>query len=155
MLKSRAEVSFGLTVVTGDHTPTMGIPITVTNPLHINDKENDIIIEEDAWLGVNVTLLSGAKIGRGSIVGACSLIKKEVPPYAVVVGVPARIIAVKFSKEQILEHERIIYPAEKRLSEEYLNNLFESHYNGLRTIGTDFLSDVDRVKIEEWVYKLK
>lgn len=68
-----------------------------------------------------------ANIGRGAVVGANSLVVKEVPPYAVVAGSPAKIIAVRFSLEQILEHERHLYPKNERLSKEYLQALFENN----------------------------
>ena len=68
--------------------------------------------------------MSGSVLGRGCIVGACSMINKPIPPYAVVVGSPAKIVGVKFSIEQILKHEEILYPKEERLTREYLEELF-------------------------------
>jgi acetyltransferase-like isoleucine patch superfamily enzyme len=47
-------------------------------------------IEDDAWIGFNSAILKGVTIGRGAIVGACSVITQDVPPFAVVVGNPAR-----------------------------------------------------------------
>ena len=78
--------------------------------------EKDVIVEEDIWIGTNVTLLAGTHIGRGCIVGACSLLNKEYPPYAVLAGSPAKIIAVKFSIEQILEHEKALYEENERFT---------------------------------------
>ncbi len=52
----------------------------------------DIIIEDDCWLGANVIVLAGVKIGRGAVVGAGAVVSKDVPEMAVVVGVPARVI---------------------------------------------------------------
>lgn len=60
-----------------------------------------IIIEDDAWIGINVTLLSGIRIGKGSIVGAGSVVTRDVPPYAIAVGNPATVIKYRFSKEII------------------------------------------------------
>ncbi|MEO6830059.1 MAG: acyltransferase [Acidobacteriaceae bacterium] len=51
-----------------------------------------IIIEDDAWIGFNSTILKGVRIGRGAVVGAGTLVTKDVPAYAIVVGSPARII---------------------------------------------------------------
>lgn len=51
-----------------------------------------VVIEEDVWLGAGVTILDGVRIGRGSVLGASALINKDVPPYSVCVGVPARVI---------------------------------------------------------------
>jgi len=51
-----------------------------------------IIVGDDAWLGVGVIVLSGVRIGRGAVVGAGSVVTRNVPDYAIAVGVPARIL---------------------------------------------------------------
>lgn len=51
-----------------------------------------IVIEDDAWLGVGVTVLSGVRIGEGAVVGAGSVVTKNVPDGAIAVGNPARIV---------------------------------------------------------------
>lgn len=51
-----------------------------------------VTIEDDAWIGARVILLAGVTIGRGSVVGAGAVVSKEVPPFAIVVGNPARVI---------------------------------------------------------------
>ena len=79
-----------------------------------------IIVEEDVWIGINVTLLSGAHVGRGAIIGAGAVVRGEVPPYAVVIGNPARIIKFKWSIEDIMDHEKVLYTANERFSEEDL-----------------------------------
>jgi acetyltransferase-like isoleucine patch superfamily enzyme len=58
----------------------------------IDLKEADVIIEDDVWLGFNCVILKGVTIGRGAIIGANTLISKDVPAYAVVVGNPSTII---------------------------------------------------------------
>ncbi|KAJ9631031.1 hypothetical protein H2203_001559 [Taxawa tesnikishii (nom. ined.)] len=52
----------------------------------------EIVIEEDVWIGGNVVVLPGVRIGKGSTVGAGSVVTKDVPPYSVVAGNPARFI---------------------------------------------------------------
>ncbi len=63
---------------------------------HPKDLENvptmPIKIGADAWIGFNATILSGVTIGNGAIVGACSVVRNDVPAYAIVAGNPARII---------------------------------------------------------------
>ncbi len=59
------------------------------------------IIGNDVWIGKNVTIISGVNIGNGVIAGAGAVITRDVPDYAVVVGVPARIIKYRFSTAQI------------------------------------------------------
>ena len=51
----------------------------------------DTVDQNDADIGVGATVLPGVRIGRGAVVGAGAVVSKDVPPYAVVVGVPARI----------------------------------------------------------------
>ncbi len=54
-----------------------------------------IIIEDDAWLGMGVKVLDGVTIGRGAVVGAGAVVTRDVPPYAIAVGVPAKVISYR------------------------------------------------------------
>jgi maltose O-acetyltransferase len=51
-----------------------------------------IVIEDDVWVGFNSTILKGVTIGRGAVIGAATVVTKDVEPYAIVVGNPARVI---------------------------------------------------------------
>ncbi len=51
-----------------------------------------VVIEDNVWIGANVTIMPGVTIGRHSVVGAGSMVNKDVPPDTVVAGVPAKII---------------------------------------------------------------
>lgn len=135
VMKEYSVAAINLTVVTGNHTPTVGVPQYLLAPSHVNDHEMDVIVEEDVWLGTNVTLIAGAHIGRGAVVGAGSIVNKDIPPYAIVVGVPARIVGVKFTVGQILEHEQVLYPENKRFSKDYLESLFERYFDGKKVLG--------------------
>lgn len=148
IIKKYTAISAGCTIVPGEHTPTVGVPQYLSY-LAINDVNNTIVINEDVWIGTNSTLLYKANIGRGAVVGANSLVVNEVPPYACVAGSPAKIIAVRFSLEQVLEHEKHLYPKEERLSEDYLRSLFEKRYIGLKTIGTSDLTEKEEEKLEK------
>lgn len=55
-------------------------------------KRAPIVIEDDVWVGVKATFLSGVRVGRGSIVAAGAVVRGDVPPYSIVGGVPAKII---------------------------------------------------------------
>lgn len=149
VIKKYTGIAPDCTIVTGNHTPTVGVPQRLGGPCHINDKEKGVTIEEGVWIGTRVTFLSGAHVGRGAVIGAQSLVNKEIPPYAVAVGAPAKIIASVFSIEQIMEHERRLYKPEERLSREYLEDLFSKFYNGKKSIGKSDMSDEDRKKIIE------
>ena len=66
-------------------------------------KENNysVVIENDVWIGEHVRILNGVKIGNGAIIGTGSIVVKDVPPYAIAVGVPARVIKYRFSEKEI------------------------------------------------------
>lgn len=107
----------GLVVVTSNHRQHLGQFLQGNNE---DNSYKDVIVEEDVWIGINVTLLSGAHIGRGAIIGACSVVTKEVPPYAVVVGNPAKVIKFKWSIDEIMKHESALYPEMERYTKEQL-----------------------------------
>lgn len=66
-----------------------------------NDSSHKVVIGNDVWIGLNASVMGGVTIGDGAIVGAHSLVTKDVPPYAIVGGVPAKIIKYRFSEEVI------------------------------------------------------
>ena len=61
--------------------------------------KGDIIIEDDVWLGLNVSVMDGVTIGKGAIVGAGAVVTKDIPPYAIAGGVPARVIRMRKSED--------------------------------------------------------
>ncbi len=65
------------------------------------DHKGNIVVGNDAWIGYEAVILSGVTIGDGAIVGARSVVTKDVPPYTIVGGVPARPIRRRFSDEAI------------------------------------------------------
>ncbi len=71
--------------------------------------KGDIVIEDDVWIGVRATILSGVHIGQGAVVAAGSVVTEDVPPYAIVGGVPAKIIRYRFNSEVIQRLLKINY----------------------------------------------
>lgn len=59
------------------------------------------IIGNDVWLGFRAVIMSGVKIGSGAVVGACAVVTKDVPPYSIVAGNPARVVKKRFEARQI------------------------------------------------------
>lgn len=112
------------TIVTGNHRiDVIGKPmIDVNEKLPENDEE--VIIEDDVWVGANVTILKGVTIGRGSVIAAGAVVSRCVPPYSVSGGVIARHLKFRFTVDEILEHEKILYSEEQRYTREYLNKIF-------------------------------
>jgi len=61
--------------------------------------ESGIVIEDDCWLGHNVTVLDGVIVGKGSIIGAGSVVNQNIPPFSIAVGTPAKIIRNRLDKQ--------------------------------------------------------
>ena len=113
-----SKVLFGphVTIIGGDHRITdVGRFIYDVLDKHPED-DQDVHIEDDVWIGTNTTLLKGVTVGRGAVVAAGALVTKDVPPYAIVGGVPAKVLKYRFTPEQIQEHERQLYAEDKRLT---------------------------------------
>ena len=99
---------------------------TVDDKLQSDDEP--VIISEDVWVGTGAIILKGVNIGRGAIVAAGAIVNKNVPPYAIVGGIPAKIIKYRWNIEGILEHESKLYPDQKRYSfEELSHSMNEIH----------------------------
>jgi len=71
--------------------------------------KGDIVVGNDVWIGYGATILSGVKIGHGAIVGAKSLVSKDVLNYAIMAGSPARVIGFRFNDSQIDELLRLAW----------------------------------------------
>jgi acetyltransferase-like isoleucine patch superfamily enzyme len=61
--------------------------------------KGDIVVEDDVWLGLNVSVMDGVTIGQGAIIGAGAVVTRDVPPYTIAGGVPARVIGVRRANE--------------------------------------------------------
>lgn len=68
-----------------------------------SQKEKKVVIEDDVWIGGNVTILPGVTIKTGAVIGASAVVSKDVPEYAIVVGNPAKI--VKYRNKAKSENE--------------------------------------------------
>ncbi|GEQ22294.1 hypothetical protein CBU02nite_28000 [Clostridium butyricum] len=68
---------------------------------NIDNTREDVIIGNDVYIGTNVVILRGVKIGDGAVVGAGAIVTKDVPPYAIVVGNPAKVMRYRFGNDQI------------------------------------------------------
>lgn len=120
-------IGAGVEVVTGIH--PYKAPFVSTSPLFISDRgqtglvivdklifeefkyadiENkyDVVIGNDCWIGYKATIIAGVTIGDGAVVLSHALVTKDVPPFAIVGGIPAKIIGYRFDEEKIEELQK-------------------------------------------------
>ena len=126
--KGNCAIAERLTVHTGNHARIVGKFVTdITEANKPFGYDSDVIIEEDVWIGCNVTLLPGVTIGRGTTVAAGAVVSKSMPPYCICGGVPAKFIKFYWTVDQILEHEMKLYPEKDRYKREQLEELFKKY----------------------------
>lgn len=96
------------TIITGDHRiDVLGKHIAdVTAPEKLPENDLPVVIEDGVWCGANVTILKGVTIGRGSVIAAGAVVTKSCAPYSIIGGVPAKLIKMRFTPEEIIEHEK-------------------------------------------------
>lgn len=111
----KCSISKGCTIITGSHD---------LKDFGINIKKS-VTLDDYSWLAFGVTVLPGVSIGRGAVVGAKAVVTKDVPPYAVVAGNPARIIKYRMSVEEILEFEKTRFAEDARYSREQLQAIIK------------------------------
>lgn len=142
MFATRAKIVIGdrsftgpnVTIMTGDH------PFDIIGKFIADNKkfeikaaggdiskyDKDVVIDEDVWIGCNVTILKGVHIGRGAIVAAGSVVTHSLPAYCIGGGNPARVIKPRWSVDEILNHELLLYEEGNRLSREYITQCVQS-----------------------------
>lgn len=82
---------------------------------HIDAKA---VIEQDVWIGYGAVVLTGVTIGRGSVIAAGSVVTRDIPPYSIAAGVPAKVVAQRFPDSQtIARHEAAIRDGQFAFSE--------------------------------------
>jgi len=120
------KVMFGpnVMIVAGDHNTSVIGKFMYDIHSKRPEDDQDVIIEDDVWIGARAIILKGVRVGRGSIIAAGAVVSKDVPPYTIVAGVPARIVKRRFDVDTILVHEKELYPPERRLERSNLENAF-------------------------------
>ena len=110
-------------ICAADAPPAVGFPIRFapwigSKRIQSRYTEEQAIIEDDVWLGYGSIVLTGVTIGRGSIVAAGSVVARDIPPYSIAVGVPAKVIGQRFPDQATIErHESSIRKGRFRFSE--------------------------------------
>lgn len=103
--------------------------------LHVEESESfgkgDILIEDDVWIGYGATIMSGVHIGQGAIIAAGAVVTKDIPPYAIVGGIPAKIIKYRFSQDIINELMKVDY---SKLTDDMIKEHVDDLYNELTDV---------------------
>lgn len=87
--------------------------------------KGDIIVDDDVWIGYGATILSGVHIGQGAVIAAGAVVTSDIPPYAIVGGVPAKVIKYRFEPKLIEDLLKIDYnKLTKEEIEKNINNLY-------------------------------
>lgn len=87
--------------------------------------KGDIIVDDDVWIGYGSTILSGVHIGQGAIIAAGSVVTKDVPPYAIAGGVPAKVIKYRFEENIRKKLEKVDF---SKISEEIVRGHIDELY---------------------------
>lgn len=128
ILKKYSESAGRLTVVTGNHARINGrFYRTIKNNEKPSNLDKDVIVNEDVWMGLNVTLLSGVEIGRGATIAAGAVVTKSMPPYCIIGGVPAKVLRFYWTIDEIIEHEKSLYPEEERFTRADLEAIMKNY----------------------------
>lgn len=113
-----------------DHISSFPFKVKVLGEQSEALSKGDIMVDDDVWIGYGATIMSGVHIGQGAVIAAGAVATKDVPPYAIVGGVPAKVIKYRFKEEMIEELLKIDY---SKLTKE----MVQAHESELYTELTD------------------
>lgn len=92
--------------------------------------KGDIVVDDDVWIGYGATILSGVHVGQGAVVAAGAVVSKDVPPYAIVAGVPAKVIKYRFEPDLIEELSKVDFSKlEQPMIENHVDDLYRKLEN--------------------------
>lgn len=129
-----------------DHVSTFPYKVKTLQIEHYEAiSKGDIIVDDDVWIGYGATILSGVHIGQGAVVAAGAVVTKDVPPYAIVGGVPAKVIKYRFSPEIIQQLMKLDY---SKLTEDMIRERIDELYTSL-----DGKTPEEVEKLLEWFPK--
>ena len=95
----------------------------------LSSDDEPVRVETDTWIGTGAIITKGVTIGRGSIVAAGAVVVRDIPPYAIAGGIPAKVLKFRWDVDDILRHERACYAEGERIPREAL----EEAQNVLKT----------------------
>lgn len=104
--------------------------------------KGDIFIEDDVWIGYGALIMSGVHIGRGAVIGAGAIVTSDIAPYAIAVGIPARIVKYRFEP---YVRQRMMEVDYSLINEKFVRDNIEILYC---SINADTLKEIEK-RLEE------
>ena len=115
-----------------DHISTYPFKVKISRTQNTESfSKGNIIVDDDVWIGYGATIMSGVHIGQGAVVAAGAIVTKDIPPYAIVGGVPAKIINYRFEDDIIKELLKVDF---KMIDEHLISTYQDDLYEKLTTI---------------------
>lgn len=112
-----------------NHISSFPFKVKVLGESYEGVSKGDIIVDDDVWIGYGATIMSGVHIGQGAVVAAGAVVTKDVPPYAIVGGVPAKVIKYRFEPEMREELLKVDY---SKLTKEDIEKHIDDLYTELK-----------------------
>ena len=114
-----------------NHISTFPFKVKVTHEVEEEGlSKGNITVDDDVWIGYGATILSGVHIGQGAVVASGSVVTKDVPPYAIVGGVPAKVIRYRFPGDICAELLKVDF---SKLDETIIQNNIDKLYEPLES----------------------
>lgn len=110
----------------------------------LNDREFEatskggIFVEDDVWIGFGALILDGVRVGKGAVVAAGAVVSKDVPPYSIVAGVPAKIVKYRFDESMREKLESIDFEA---IDDQFIKDNIDLLYSPLDAKTLDAISE--------------
>lgn len=125
IIEDNVKISEGVKILTHNH----DLDYTQVDESGHSLIKTPLVIKDNVRIGARSVFLPGvSEIGRRAMIATGAVIKKQIPPYAIVMGNPARVVGFRYTPDQILEFEEDEYPIEERLQEEVLVANYKKYY---------------------------